>query len=66
MSRAKTYSAIHAMIFKRLCMLYFVGRQSLRMLFLKKCCELLKNCLCNFDPYAYHYVLIAIVKILHS
>ena len=30
--------------------------------FLKKFYDLSKNFLCNFDPYAYHYVLISIVK----
>ena len=46
-------------IFKGLCKVYFVGRLSLRMLLLKKFCDLSKNFLCNFDPYAYHCVLIA-------
>ena len=37
---------------------------SLKMFFLKKFCDLAKNFLCHFDPYAYHYVLIdlSIVK----
>ena len=39
-----------------------MGRLSLRMFFLKKFYDLSKNFLCNFDPYAYHYVLISIVK----
>ena len=35
-----------------------MGRLSLKMFFLKKFCDLAKN----FDLYAYHYVLISIVK----
>ena len=39
-----------------------MGRLSLKMFFLKKFCDLAKTFRCNFDPYAYHYVLISIVK----
>ena len=43
--------------------MYFVGRLSLIMLlFVLKFCDLSKNFLCNFDSYAYLYVLISIVK----
>ena len=34
-----------------------MGRLSLKMFCLKKFCDLTKNFLRNFDPYAYHYVL---------
>ena len=49
-------------ILKLLCKVLFVGRLSLKMFWLKKFCDLAKNFLCNFDPYAYHYVFISIVK----
>ena len=49
-------------ILKLLCKVHFVGRLSLKIFFLKKFCDLAKNFLCNFDPYAYHYILISIVK----
>ena len=39
-----------------------MGSLSLIMFFLKKFCDLANNFLCNFDPHAYHYVLISIVK----
>ena len=62
MSRTKKYSETHIKFFKTTLQGAFVRRLSLKMFFLKKFCDLAKNFLCNFDPHAYHYVFISIVK----
>ena len=61
MSRAKQINATNVKNFQTTLQGVFCGK-TVTQNALSKFCDLSKNFLCNFDPYAYHYGLISTVK----